>query len=80
MKKYMNYTKTPLPNIKITLEVWLVPSKSSKGKRGGNSTMRQSATPELEKKLKKKKKEIQASKEMISQHFIDFLKIQLKHH
>ena len=43
--------------------------------------MRQSATPELEKKLKKKKKkEIQASKEMISQHFIDFLKIQLKHH
>lgn len=56
MKKYMNYTKTPLPNIKITLEVWLVPSKSSKGKRGGNSTMRQSVTPELEKALKKKKK------------------------
>lgn len=57
MKKYMNYTKTPpLPNIKTTLEVWLVPTKSSKGERGGNSTVRQSATPELEKALKKKKK------------------------
>ena len=55
MKKYMNYTKTPLPNIKITLEVCLVLTKSSKGKRGGNSTMKQSATPELEKGLKNKK-------------------------